>query len=121
MRTGESSKYQLAAIRLTRMHFHICIFFVSFYDFRHVAEVQFGVNTVREQVHCQCDNINVTSSFTVAEQCAFDTVTACQQTQFRIGYGSAAVVVGVQRKDYVFTVVQVFGHISNLRCVNMQA
>ena len=105
MRTGECCEYQLATVRRTHWNFHVSEFFVHFYDFLHVFEVQLRVNAVGEHVQRQCNDVAVTCSFAVTEECAFDSVAACQQTQFCVRYACSSVVVRVQGDDNVFSVM----------------
>ena len=77
MRAGECSKDQFAAVRLTRIHVHASIFFVLFYDFRHIGKVQTRVDTVSKHVHRNGDDVHVAGTLAVAEESALDSVAAC--------------------------------------------
>ena len=114
MRTAECGKNQCAAVRLTLVNVHSCHALVSLCDSGQIGEVQLGVNSVSEHIHCNCDDINVSCSFAVAEESTFNSVGTCKQTQLGIGNCTAAVIVGVERYDNIFTAVEVIAHIFDL-------
>ena len=102
---GECCEYQLSAVWCSHWNFHVSEFFVHFYNFLHVLEVQFRVNSVGEHVQRQCNDVAVTCSFAVTEECTFDSVAACQQAQFCVCNACASVIVRVQGNDNVFSVM----------------
>jgi len=62
---------------------------------RHIREIDLRVHALGIHIHCQCDNIHITGAFPVAEQGAFDTVSAGQKTQFGVSNCTAAVIMGM--------------------------
>ena len=93
---------------------HSCGFLVNLYGFINMAEIQFGVNALREDVHGYIHDVCVAGSFAVAEQCAFHTVSPCQYSQLGCCYGCAAVVVCMQADVNAVSVFQVFTAVFNL-------
>ena len=93
---------------------HSCGFLVNLYGFINMAEIQFGVNALREDVHGYIHDVCVAGSFAVAEQCAFHTVSPCQHSQLGCRYGCAAVVVCMQADVNAVSVFQVFTAVFNL-------
>ena len=62
----------------------------NFIDFR---EVKTRGNTLRVQVKRNVHQINISGSFTIAEQTAFNTVSARHQSQFAGSRARAAIIV----------------------------
>jgi hypothetical protein len=60
-----------------------------------VGDVEFWVDTIHEQVHCQVDDVDVAGALTIAEQCAFDSVGSCKYAKFGCCNGTSSVVVRV--------------------------
>jgi hypothetical protein len=67
-------------------------------DLVDVADVEFGVDPLGEQVERQGDDVDVAGALAVAEQRALDPVGAGQDAQLGRRDRGAAVVVGVQRE-----------------------
>ena len=65
-------------------------------DFVDVGEVQFGVNTLRVQVHGNRHEVEVAGALTVAEQAPFDAVGTGHEAQLRRCDTRAAVIVRMQ-------------------------
>ena len=85
----------------------------------HIGKVELGVNTVGIHIHSERDNVHVTGALTVTKECAFYTVSACQECQFRVGNACTSVVVGTKRKCYKFTVFKIYAYIFNLRILHV--
>ena len=64
-----------------------------------IRQVEARIDALAIQIHRQGDDIHVPGTFTIAEQCAFNTVGACHQAEFGRCDGAPAVVVSVQRDD----------------------
>ena len=117
MGTGECGKYQRTAVRASRVYVHAGEFFIFFADIRHIGEVQFRIYPLCIHIHSQCDDIYVTGTLTVSEQCSFDTVCTGKKSKFRVCHTTSTVVVRMQRYDNIFSVIQIVAHVLDLACI----
>ena len=114
LRSRECHEYQLSAVRLSRIDFHICIFFVCLYYLRHVREIELRIDSVAEHVHRYRYDIDVSCPLAVAEERSLDPVAACEESQLGVCNGCSSVIVRMERDDQVFPVVEVCTHIFDL-------
>ena len=108
VRTGESCKYQLSAVRLSRVHFHISELFIHIHYVRHVGEVELRVYAVGKQVHRHSHYVHVARPFSVAEEGSFNSVSSCQESQLAVRHCRSPVVVRVQGNYHVFSRMEIF-------------
>ena len=119
MGTGESGIYQRTSIGVSGRNRHSCGCFINPHSLVDLCKVQFGINPLREDIHSYIHDVCIACSFTVAEQCAFYTISPCHQRQFSGGNSSASVIVGVQADMDTVSVFQVFAAVFDLVCVNV--
>ena len=119
MGAAERCKDQLSAVRRTLIDVHSGDTLINLNDLRHIGEVQLRIHALRIHVQCQRDNIHITGALAVAEQGALDTVAARQQSQLAVCHCTAAVVVGMQGDDNVFSAVEIVVHVLDLVGVDM--
>lgn len=74
MRAAEGGEGQLAGVRLTLGHMHFCAFLINLLDIQDMREIQLGINILRKHVEGYSNDIKVTGTLAVTEQCTFDTV-----------------------------------------------
>ena len=84
-----------------------------------IGEVEVRIDTEREHVHRDGDDVDVARALPVAEECALDTVCTREQPHLRICYAAAAVVVRVEGKDDAVTVFQPLIDVGNLHSVDV--
>ena len=89
-------------------------------DLVNVAEVDLRVDTLREQVDAEGNEVDVSGALTVAEQAALNTVSSGQVAEFGGSDGRAAVVMWVQGKDHIFAMGKVARHPLNRVCVHVR-
>ena len=77
MWTRKCGKHQCSTIRTSFPYCHTCIFFVLFYDSRHIRKIKFRINALCIHIHCNCNNIHITCTLTISKQCTFHTVCPC--------------------------------------------
>ena len=65
-----------------------------------VADVQFWIDPLREQVQGHGDDVDVAGALAIAEQCAFHTLGARHQRKLRRRDRGAAVVMRMHRQDH---------------------
>src|SRR5690606_5056189 len=99
VRTAERGEDEFARIRLARGDIHAGAALVHLPDLVDVREVQFRVDALRVEIQRDHDDIQISSTFAVAEEGAFDALGAGQHAEFGGGDPGAAVVVRVQRHD----------------------
>ncbi len=119
VRAGECRKDQFPCIWLTVIDTHAGDLFVHRNGFWHIGQIQLWIHPLGEEVHRHGDQVDVAGAFPIAKQRPLNAVRPCKQTQFRIRYRTAAVVVWVQGNHDMFTVDEVFTHIFHLTCINV--
>ena len=87
---------------MARMHRQVVAFADDVDDVVHAREVQTGVDALAVEIHRHNHDVHVAGAFAVAEQRAFNAVSARHHRQLRGGDGAAAVVVGVDADHDVF-------------------
>ena len=119
MRPAEGGEDELAAVRLTLIDAHAGDLFVDLGDGGEIREIKPRVDTLREEIEGEGDDIDVAGALPVAEEGALDAVAACEKSHFAVRNGASAVVVGVEGNDDVFAVLQVFVHVFDLCSIDM--
>ncbi len=61
-----------------------------------VGDIEFGINTIDEQVHCQRNQVDIARALTVAEQRSFNTISASHHTKLGCSNCATTVVMWVQ-------------------------
>ena len=117
MRTRKSSKYKFTDIRLTRIDFHICTSFVNLPELWKIREVKFRVNSLCKHIKSHCNNVKVTGSLAVAEECALYTLCTCKKCKLARRNACASVIVRMQADYASLSVLYMFNKIFNLICV----
>ena len=64
-----------------------------------IGDVEFWVNTVREQVHCEIDDVDISRAFTISEERSFNTVSASHDPELCGGHRTTTIVMGMQADD----------------------
>ena len=78
-----------------------------------------GIDALGEHVERKRDDIDVAGALAVAEQRAFDAVSAGHQAHFRGGDAGASVIVRMERDQDVFAVVEVASHPLDHVCIDI--
>ena len=84
MRTGESGKYQRAAVRTSLIHLHAGVLLIFLAHIRHIVKVQSGVHTLGIHIHGQSHNIHISGPLAVSEKGALDPVRSGQYAHLRV-------------------------------------
>ena len=117
VRTGESCKNKLADVWLTFVYLHACASFVNLLVLRKIAEIKLRVNSLGVHVKSHCNDIQVTCSFAVAEECSLHSLCSCEKSKLGSCYAAASVVMRVNTDNCCLSVWQVLYKIFNLVCV----
>ena len=120
MGAGKCRKDKFARIRLAGIDCHACERAVERTDIRHVFKVEAGVYALREHVHGKSYYIHVAGALSVAEQRALHPVGARKYAHLGGGDGTAAVVVGMERKHYAIPVLHKFVEVFHLLRIHMR-
>ena len=111
MRSRKCRKHQISGIWLTVVYLHSCQAFISLTDLFHIREIKSRIYTLGIHIHAKCNNVNVTGTFSVSEQCTFDTVGTCKDTKLRCRHTASSVVVRMQGKYNILSVFQMLMYI----------
>ena len=87
---------------MARVYRQVVAFADDVDDVIHAREIETGVDALAVEVHRHNHDVHVAGAFAVAEQRAFNAVSACHYCKFGGGNGAAAVVVGVDADHDVF-------------------
>jgi len=112
--TRECCKTKFPCIRLTRRNCHLGNFLINLTNFHDIREIQFRINVLSKHIQCNSNNIKIASTFAIAEECAFNTVSTCHQTQFSTCYTSTTVIVRMQGDNCCFTILHMSTEIFDL-------
>lgn len=93
---GEGTDDKLAAVRRTRMDGDLGTVFDSVNNRGDVGEVDIGVDALGVEVERKSDEVDIAGAFAVAEEAAFDAVSAGHLGELSGRNGAATVVVRVQ-------------------------
>ena len=120
MRAGEGGEDEFANVGVTRMHRQVVAFADDVDDVVHAREVEAGVDALAVEVHRHNHDVHVAGAFAVAEQRAFNAVSACHYCKFGGGNGAAAVVVGVDADHDVFAAGEFAAEVFDLVSVEVR-
>ena len=120
MRARECRKHELACIGRAVIDLHSGHSLVKLGDSGHIREIKLGIDALSEHIERERYYISVTGSFTVAEECSLNSVSACKKSHLGVCHGASSVVVGVERNDDVLSVFEIVIHILYLICVNVR-
>ena len=120
MASGEGRKDQFSSIRASLINFHTGDSLIYFRNCRHIGEIQLWINPMAVHIHCQCDCVNISGAFTIAEQTAFNAICTSQQAKFRICNPCTAVIVRMKGQNDRVTVFEILMHVFDLRGINMR-
>ena len=67
MGAGKSGKYQLTAIRLTGREIHSGRVLIHFDNLWYIGKVKYRVHSMRKQVECKSNQVNVSGALSIAE------------------------------------------------------
>ena len=95
MGTGERSEYQVSGIRCSLVYLHTGQKLITFPYFHNTAEIQSCFHAVAHHVHSQRNQIHITRSFPISEKSPFHSVRSRKDTEFRIAYPAAPVIMGM--------------------------
>ena len=87
---------QVANIRMALWHGKTVAIFGIASQCVDVGDVQFGVDAVDEQVHCQRDDVDIARALAVAEESSFNAIGTGHHAKLGCSNCTAAVVVGVK-------------------------
>ena len=77
MRPGKCREYKISGIRCTIIYLHSCQTLILFTNLWHISKVKLRIDTIGEHIHGKCNNIYITGTLTISEQCTLDTVSTC--------------------------------------------
>ena len=97
--SAERGVHEIAHVGVTRMHGQAVAVLGGATKGVDVGDVEFGIDTVDEQVHGQIDDVDVAGAFAVAEQRAFHAVGSGHHAELGRSHGTSTVVVRVQADD----------------------
>ena len=121
MRTGECGKYELTCIRMSRIDVHLCATLVNLCDLTDVLDIQLRIDSLREHVVSQSQDIYITGTLTVSEQSSLYTVCACKQCQLGSCHAGSTVIVRMYAQDHAVTILEVTIHPLDLVCINIRS
>ena len=93
MGAGECSKYQLSSVRMTRIDMHLCATLVNFRDLLDIADLKLRIDSLREHIVGDGQDIHVAGTLTVSEQSSFNAVSACKHCKFCRSNACSAVIM----------------------------
>ena len=119
MAAAERCEHQRSGVGGALIYMHARDLFVFGNNGGHVGKIQPGVHAVAVHIHGDGNDVHVARALAVAEQRALHAVRAGQQAQLGVGHAAAPVVVRVQAKDDVLTILQVVAHVFDLVGIHM--
>ena len=93
MGTGECSKYQLSSVRMTRIDMHLCAALVNLRDLLDVADLKLRIDSLREHIVGDGQDIHVSGTLTISEQGSLNAVSACKHCKFCSSDTCSAVIM----------------------------
>lgn len=116
VRSRERSEDEFTGVRSTRVDGNVGASRDDFDALFEVRKVQLGAHSLRVHVQRERDQVDVSGTFAVTEQATLDSVGTGHESQLGRGDTRAAVVVGVERDDDVFSVLDVAAEVLDLIC-----
>lgn len=89
MRTREGRKDEFPNVRVSRMNRQSSTFRHGIHDGEHVGEIELWGDTLRVEVEREGDDVYVSGTFTVAEDCTLDSVGTGEDTEFSGSNGTS--------------------------------
>ena len=120
MRSRKGRINKLAAVRLPLIDGHAGELLESAADLRHMIKFHLRVHTLHVQVHRQRDNIHIAGPLAVPEKRTLDTVRSGQDAELGITDAAAPVIMRMQRKYHMISVIQVLRHVFHLARIIMR-
>ena len=120
VRTGKCSEYKFSCIWLSLADLHSCQSFIFFCNLCHVGKFQSRIYSMREHIHCNGDDVYIPGTFSISKQCTFNPVSSCKNSKLCIADTTSPVIVRMQTKNHIFTIVQVLTHIFHLTGKHMR-
>ncbi len=93
---------------------------IHLHQFRHMREIQFWIHAQGKHIHGYGDDIRIACALPVAKQRSLDAVSSCQNPHLRISNAAAPIVMGMEGKHHIVTILEVLGDISHLHCIDMR-
>ena len=95
MAARKGGEYELAGVGGARVYLHARDTFEQLHDRGEVGKVKLGIYAMGEKVHGKSDKVDVSRSFSIAEEGAFNAVRACQNAQLGTRHARSPVVMGM--------------------------
>ena len=114
VRAREAGVHQISDVGRSRRSLHLGAVLHGAADLVDVREVDARINSLAEKIQAQGQQVNVTGTFALSQEAAFDTVCAGEECKFSTGDTGSTIIVRVNRQRNVLASGKVTRHVLDL-------
>ena len=114
VRAREAGVHQISDVGRSRRSLHLGAVLHGAADLVDVREVDARINSLAEKIQAQGQQVNVTGTFALSQEAAFDAVCAGEECKFSTGDTCSTIIVRVNRQRNVLASGKVTRHVLDL-------